>query len=618
MKLNNNTDFFSRKLNDNQDADTQSVVSDKGKIPPASRQDIKFSGNTLSVIRRTKDILKACGLNSLITSIDKIQKDAVKDRFLVSVVGEFSRGKSTFLNNLLDYQDMLPIGDLPTTAMLTRIRYSSKPQIAVFDDKGNRLMLRELTPNVWQGLTVNVTGGKDPKGVAYIGIPNDWLGRNNLEFIDCPGAGDLSEERAKQIGDALNRTDGAIIAISAMAVLSNTERLFIKQRIVERKTPFAMLVITKLDQVNIAERCKVVKHVMDVLSLNKFDIPVYIPYKVEMPDSTYDSIMGLDTVKDAIISWIENPDRQNLIEQWLLARVSEVIKMAISILQEQQKLLRHDETNRIKKISEQRVALQSLALDWGDISLQLQQKGNECYELFLAKAKEYEDTIVEKLQFDVAHSTDPKKWLTEDYPYRLKMELANMSVALENVVVRQVNQDAQWFNSILESKFKTLLQVGNMTISDKTEFMQSKSENTLELGNISKKANMARIGTVALSIAGYFMLGPGMGILATMGIGASGAILSSKMVKNSLEAQRNEIKTFLRTDVPVVVSKAMANSEKRVLALYDTMLKDNETKLNSWVEAQEEAIKMANMSDAPEQAAKLNETISKLSELINN
>lgn len=67
------------------------------------------------------------------------------------------------------------------------------------------------------------------------GINSKWLKENNIEIIDTPEAGDLSESRAKDIGDMLLGCDGAIITISAAAALSLTEKLFLEKY--EREYP---------------------------------------------------------------------------------------------------------------------------------------------------------------------------------------------------------------------------------------------------------------------------------------------------------------------------------------------------------------------------------------------
>lgn len=566
-----------------------------------------------TLIKQTVDVLEKCGFGKMSARVNQIQSDLTRERFVVSVVGEFNHGKSTFLNHLLDDAAKLPVADLPTTAVLTRIRYAHQPKMAVFDEKGARKAIMDIHEDSWNGLVANNFGKEEPKGSVIVGIPNSWLGKHNLEIIDCPGAGDLSEERAKVIGDVLNRTEGAVIALNATAALSNSEKIFINNRILARKTPFTLIIVNKLDLVKKDERSKVIKYIKDVLALNKMDIPVYIPYDIEMPDATYESIIGMEKVMAAIVGWIHTPERQQLIENWVKVRISEIVATAIETLSEQEKLLKLDDKKRLEVIASKKQALSKLELEWNDLALKLQSKSNDCYARFLEKVEEYSFDVVERLQYEASHAGSPEKWWKEDYPYRLKVELANMSVGLENVTSRIVSNDAKWFNDLLNQKFRSVIQVGSIYITDKEEYRGQKSQRVLEFENLSKKQNYARIGTVALSLA----LAPAFGLLATMGIGTAGTLITSSVFRKKIEEQRTLVKEAIAKDVPAIVMQATANSEKRIQSLYDEMLDDSDKKRQAWLEAQSLAVENENPSQVQTQLDSIVTNKAQLAEIIN-
>lgn len=613
MNLANNTDFFKKKATEvraNSDSPTHLGQQGANRAENKHRQS---SAEISALIKHTVDVLDKCGFGKMSARVGQIQNDLTRERFVVSVVGEFKNGKSTFLNNMLHNAAMLPVGTLPTTAILTRIRYANQHKMAVFDENGARKAMLDIKPESWDGLVANNFGKEEPKGSVIVGIPNSWLGKHNIEIIDCPGAGDLSEERAKVIGDVLNRTDGAVIALNATAALSNSEKIFIKNRILSRKTPFTLIIVNKLDLVKKDERNKVIKYIKDVLALNKMDIPVYIPYDIEMPDATYESIIGMDKVMAAIVGWIHTPERQQLIENWAKVRISEIVTTAIETLSEQEKLLRLDDNKRLEVIASKKQALSKLELEWNDLGLKLQSKSNDCYARFLEKVEEYSFDVIERLQFEVSHAGSPEKWWKEDYPYRLKVELANMSVGLENVISRIVSNDAKWFNDLLNQKFRSVIQVGSIYITDKDEYRSQKSQRVLEFENLSKKQNYARIGTVVLSLA----LAPVFGLLATMGVGTAGTLITSSVFKKKIEEQRTLVKEAIAKDVPAIVMQATANSEKRIQSLYDEMLDDSDKKKQAWLETQSVAIESANPSQVQSQLDSILANKAQLMEIIN-
>lgn len=612
MKLSSNTDFFQMKGTEAHiQMPDQSSLSEKKKVDSVSKR--QSSAGIIVLMKQTIDILEKCGFRKLSARVNQIQNDLNRERFVISVVGEFNHGKSTFLNHLLDNAAMLPVADLPTTAVLTRIRYANQPKMAVFDEKGARKAMLDIHEDSWTGLVANNFGKEDPKGSVIVGIPNSWLGKYNIEIVDCPGAGDLSEERARVIGDVLNRTDGAVIALNATAALSNSEKIFIKNRILSRKTPFTLIIVNKLDLVKKDERNKIIKYIKDVLALNKMNIPVYIPYDIEMPDDTYNSIIGMDKVMNAIVSWIYTPERQQLIENWAKVRISEIVSTAIETLSEQEKLLKLDDKKRLEVIGSKKQALSKLELEWNELALKLQSKSNDCYARFLEKVEEFSSDVIERLQYEASHAGSPEKWWKEDYPYRLKVELANMSVGLENVISRIVSNDAKWFNDLLSQKFNSVIQVGSIYITDKDEYRNQKSQRVLEFEDLNKKQNYTRIGTVALSLA----LAPAFGLLATMGIGTASTLITSSVFKKKIEEQRTLVKEAIAKDVPTIVMQATANSEKRVQSLYDEMLDDSNKKKQTWLETQAAAIESANTSQVKSQLDGIAANKTQLEEIIN-
>lgn len=627
MKLSQNTDFFEKKgttFHGNSDT-IQENPNNVTEPPEIQEEPSPFSQNPYqhnhksdakvsAMIKNITESLQNMGFDKLASQVQDIKKDLQRERFVVSVVGEFNHGKSTFLNRLLDDAAKLPVGTLPTTAIMTRIRYSSQPKMAVFDETGNRKALLEIREESWKDLVANNFGGEEPKGHVVVGVKSPWLGKYNLELVDCPGAGDLSSEREKVIGDVLNRTDGAIIALNATATLSQSERLFIKNRILGRKVPFTLGIINKLDLIKKEERPQIIKFIKDILMLNKMDIPVFVPYPVEMPDDTYKDIIGIDKVLDTIVGWINDPERHNFIQTWVKYRIIEVTQMALDILKSQLQLASLEESKRVQTVLEKKQKITSLELEWNDLAILLQKKANECYNKFLLKVEECSREIVEKLQYEAAHASNPEKWWKEDYPYRLKVELANMSIALENLTSRIIANDAKWFNDLLHQKFdaSVMLQIG--TIADKEDYKNNTSEKNIEFENLGKKHNIARVGTVALSLA----LAPVLGLVATMGVGTAGTLIASTFFKRKIEDQRQSLKEAIAKDVPHIIMQATSESERRIQNIYDDLIRESDKKKDAWLEAQSKTIDSSISSGNNPQLFSIQENINSLNQIINN
>ena len=611
-----NTSFFKEKFNISQQTKQgagEAVEKADEKPVKIKKSPIKLNEKITLTLRNTIDALEQCGCKGYADGVRKIFSDSVRERFSVAVVGEFNRGKSTFINRFIG-RDILPVGDLPTTAMMTRIRPDCEEKIILVDKNGQASKTLPVDMDSWTELTADNFGGKDPDGVVFVGVNSPWLYDNNVEIIDTPGAGDLEEKRAQVIGDALLRADGAIIAISATAALSISEKLFIEQRLITRKTPFLMIAVTKLDQIPLEQRSITIEFILNKLSLWNMDIPVFIPYDIEMPDDRYADIIGLDKIRDSIVSWINAPERVKLTEDWIIARTVSMLEMPISSLKEQLLLLDADDDKLRELIEEKKKGLSKAEIAWENLRLQLLEKCNECYDLLEEKAEEYKGTITERLQYEASHSNNPQKWWKEDYPYRMKIELTNMAVGIENVVSRQVAEDVKWFNMSLEQTFKSHVLFEKDTISDKKLFKDMEINRTVELENIEKQRALARIGTTALTLAGAFAMSAfGMFVpIATMGIGTGAGIITEKIFRDKIEKQQEAMKAAIAKIVPDMVNESLSDSERRLKSVYDGVLDSAVAKEKEWIAAQKLAIENSMQPKNKAQREKLEAQLKRL------
>lgn len=411
----------------------------KKDVPKADA--LRLGAAAEAILSESSKVLYCVGYQESANEIDKIRHKATGEKFTIAVVGEFSRGKSTFINELLQ-EEILPVGNLPTTAVLTRIQYYQKPVLIALNEKNKKVLERKLSQESWDGLVAENFGGEDFKGTVLAGMPSDWLKDTNIELIDTPGAGDLDEARSKKLGDALLGCDGAIITISAQAALSQSEKLFIEERLLTRKIPFVLLIITKLDLIPLKERSGIIRYVKNKLERWGMDIPVYVPYEVEMPDSEYSNIIGMEHLKQEIEGWVSCPERETLVEAWVLGKTADILNSAALALEERKNIL--EESNKEKREAMISAKMQKLAdaeLVWGRLKMQMQEKCTNCYEFFLSKIDGYVASITERLQYEAGHTNTPERWWNEDFPYRSKMELTNMAAGLENVVSRRIQEE---------------------------------------------------------------------------------------------------------------------------------------------------------------------------------
>jgi GTP-binding protein EngB required for normal cell division len=191
------------------------------------------------------------------TRIPKLESE----RFHLVVLGEFNHGKSTFVNALLG-SDILPTGITPTTASINHVVWAERPTARVVLNGGES---RALDPNQLKEW-VTVAGGHASE-VAYVelGYPSELL-RNQVVLVDTPGVNDLNEQRAEVTYGYVPRADAVVFLLDAGQALKDSEREFLRSRVLESARDRLIFVLGKMDMLSADERSAVLDYVTGGLS----------------------------------------------------------------------------------------------------------------------------------------------------------------------------------------------------------------------------------------------------------------------------------------------------------------------------------------------------------------
>ncbi len=186
------------------------------------------------------------------TRIPKLESE----RFHLVVLGEFNHGKSTFVNALLG-ADILPTGITPTTASINHVVYSTSPTARVVLNGGESKPLDASQLKEW----VTVAGGRASE-VSYVevGFPSELL-QNNVVLVDTPGVNDLNEQRAEVTYGYVPRADAVVFLLDAGQALKDSEREFLRSRVLEAARDRLIFVLGKMDMLSADERSAVIDYV---------------------------------------------------------------------------------------------------------------------------------------------------------------------------------------------------------------------------------------------------------------------------------------------------------------------------------------------------------------------
>ncbi|MDJ0733337.1 MAG: dynamin family protein [Nostocaceae cyanobacterium] len=208
----------------------------------------KLTNNLLVDLKRLRSFSEKLNLEKSIASIDDVLKKIENKTFWVAVVGEFKRGKSTFINALLG-EEILPSDIDPCSATLNRVTYSinSFVEVEFKDGRKENVAIDKLSDYVTK-LTPEAEATAATVKEAVVYYPANYC-KNNVDIIDTPGLND-DPNMTEVTLSVLPKVDAAILVIMAQSPVSEVERDFLENKLLTNDLGRVIFVVTGIDRCN--------------------------------------------------------------------------------------------------------------------------------------------------------------------------------------------------------------------------------------------------------------------------------------------------------------------------------------------------------------------------------
>ena len=190
-----------------------------------------------------------------------------EERAVLVVLGEFNHGKTTFVNALLG-GDVLPTGITPTTALIHEVRHGETPRAALvrrgegsLDDR-SRPLGGSREPIAFERLHELVASARvNPDEVLRVELeyPAEIL-KDKVTLVDTPGVNDLNLQRAEITYGYVPRADAVVFLLDAGQILKESERKFLRDRLLGAGRDRIVFAINKADLLSEAEKTEVMEY----------------------------------------------------------------------------------------------------------------------------------------------------------------------------------------------------------------------------------------------------------------------------------------------------------------------------------------------------------------------
>lgn len=199
----------------------------------------------------------------IIQGIDEVVQRIETNCFSVAVVGEFKRGKSTFINALLG-KAILPSDVLPTTATLNRVTYGVTPLVKLAYKDGH---VEEIGIDRMVDYVTKLSPESEERAAnikeAEVFYPLEIL-RQHVDIFDTPGLND-SAVMTEVTLSVLPKIDAAIMVIMPDSPFSNSEQEFLNKLLGENLGRVIFL-ITAIDRMEPEDRPRIVEDIRKRIS----------------------------------------------------------------------------------------------------------------------------------------------------------------------------------------------------------------------------------------------------------------------------------------------------------------------------------------------------------------
>lgn len=503
-----------------------------------------------SVIEDMQSFLDKPFFAQQLKEMQEIVKQSQRREYTIAVIGEFSRGKTTFVNQLLDLE-CLPVGVLPTTAVLTRISPAVAPK-AAFVAKGGQCELFELNSDNLERFLAD-DQGRDPEGILELATPIPWLKQQRVCFYDTPGAGDVVGKRADITRAVIGKCDATIMAISAQMACSMTEMTFLNDAVLLKSVPRCFVLITKLDLIDEHDRMRVVsfvkQRILDVMPNAQF----WVASDVSGVDASALDAVGINSIRQQIaVLSSSDEEAARLRRQQLSARLQGVLMSARCELEQlaaAEKLSQEERQNAVQALASKRESLEQLM----DELLQGCDKRRLNAEQEIKKEiEDFEDSLLEDSKMSLSKASSIKDWIETDFPYLVKRGMKGLRGRLEKEVLGVIASARGQLGEELRQK----LSVEKFSVAIPSSFELSLPQVSLEAegDNSDLMRQLARYASMAVCPLAYMLVGPLGGVLG----GGFGLGVNFFMNKR-LEEQKRLVEERLQPEITKAFGQMQSN-----------------------------------------------------------
>jgi tRNA U34 5-carboxymethylaminomethyl modifying GTPase MnmE/TrmE len=504
--------------------------------------------------------------DEMMKSLQEIINDLIfkvqNDVFKVMIVGEFSTGKSTFLNALLG-EDILPMAVRPTTATINLIKYNENKSADIHffgerdengkeitDGKTENIPLSEL-----KDYTTSLTKESNEKSkevkIVQVYYPSEYC-NNGVEVLDTPGLNSTNGHHERATIEYLPNGNVGIMLFSAIQFLTKSESNYLKT--FKKYMDKMFFVANKIDFIDKEELLETIpfweSQLKDILH-SKNEIKIY-PLVAKDALNGNGKDIGFYDFKTALENFLTSDEKAIEIINPPINTVLSIISTFKTNIQLQLDGMKFSPEEFEKKISENMPKLDRIRKRKNELIDYISNKEELLYSKVDVEISTFIDNYLDGMKSAILEWDDSIEQLQTSLPEIIKESLTDNVHTIQEYISEEItdiiDETASRYKDFLEdlgdfqlSFIKSISTQNNLVNSD--EFT---GYDNFDVGNIALQWGGAfGIGW----ISGFLLAGP---IGWIVGIGGSmlwGGVISEKKRQNQLQKIANDIRSKIEKEL---------------------------------------------------------------------
>ena len=549
---------------------------------------------TLKSLELAEKFVSDLGVEKIAQDLHLMRMTLSREKFEIIVAGEFSNGKSTFLNALLQ-DELLPSSNVPTTALINKIYFRNQPTFEVYFDNGKVQNLGRQEFLDFVAEDKHKVEGKTPKILQKIrdqfikathlevGYPTS-ICENNVVLIDSPGTNDMDERRVQITHEYIPKSDAAIFLLNATKIFTASEKAFL-QRILDADIKKIFFVINFKDVIRTEEEfAEILQVVIDHLPNGVESPKIYFVSALHALNH-YRRLKGVEvkstgrraqrkqervlTIEESGMLEFEQQLMQFLSSESGTEKLRKPIGRAVRLLESiiddhilfERNSLNHnidDIGTRVAEIEKQLIKVESdLSQTTKRIVQKISLESEAISRWYAVELSNVANTAEQTMQNGISHQEDPEI---------IKSDIDLATGKKEKLVAEQLSEKIQnMINTIISDEDRKLNdQFGNLTqniMSLSTNKDQWDERIVRKEAQVRKTVETASAGAVVLGGLALFFTG-GLAGWGLVGAGLAGSAISYVTQKEDNHSMYGRLKTQVKNRYKSSVSTQTKELDK--------------------------------------------------------